>query len=229
MQSTFQESPRLLTLKHDFRFRETPAAIFELTPDLLRELFDQAIHYGFPDAPLSPNKSIFLRVNNQTIKVTASLDADFLMMCIGSSRNKPFYLFTLSGLIYWESRLRVSNILEASSALDTAMEQRGFYNRAEHKRTNLLEAKGFRVEEVFAKPRSNYTLPKGWNIEISEIFDRPELLAVLHLYGRDVVCKREDADAIRELYKPLTAEAITESNRRVLQGMRAQADKSRYS
>jgi hypothetical protein len=211
MQSTLKDPSRQLSLQHDFSVFEKPVAICELTSDLLRELFDQAVHYGFPESPLTPNRSVFLCINDKFVKITASLDADFLMMCVGSSRKKPFYLFSIKSLIYWESSLTVADIKVASEALDDQMEKRGYFDRKTHARTDLLLTTSFRVDEVFATKCCFYILSDAWTSDPMEVFDRPNLLIVLNLFGRRILCRAEDADEIREVYKPITKDNVRES------------------
>ncbi|GEM_PF-1337642 len=229
MQSTLNDPLRQLSLKHDFQVYETPAKLYELTPIFLRELFDQVIHYGFPDAPLSLKKILFLIVNNKPIIATASLDHDFLMLRVGFSHMESFYLITSNGLIFWENCLRVSDIMKASANLDQIMEERGFYDRASNSRVDLIEAKSFKVNEVFAKPFLTYVLPLQRDYEISELFDQPKQVVTLHLYGRDIACKRDEANMIRKTYTPLTQKDVQNMVKCHIQNIQAQMNPKRYS
>ncbi len=229
MHSSFNDPLRQLSLKYDFKAYETPAVLHELTPDFLRELFDQVVHYGFPDAPLSPNRVLFLCVNDKPIRITASLDQNVLMLCVGSSQNGTFYLITPSGLIFWEKGLRSSDIMQASEKFDRAMEQRGFFNRDLNTRIDLLDAKSFRISEVFVKPFLTYVLPIDQKQDFSELFDEPQQVVVLRLHGRDVACKRDEADGVRKYYKPLSRKDVSDNLKDHLRRLRSQADPRRYS
>lgn len=229
MRRTFNNSMRQLTLMHDFSPVEIPAVIHDLTPDLLREVFDQTMHYGFPALfDDKPGKTIYLHIKDEPVKVSALMDEGFLTLSIGSTRNNPFYLLTRKGFIFWQSNLRVSDIAGALKELDEKMAVRGYYDSVTNTRENVLAEGIFFVDDIFCREFDYIVLPEDLNHDPRHLFEYPRKLRVLELHGRRVICRAEDADEVTASYKPISKLDIEESKCTMEKGFHSQYNPKRY-
>ncbi len=229
MRRTFTNSMRQLTIAHDFAPIEIPAVIYDLTAELLRDLFDQTMHYGFPSLfDSKPGKSLYLYIADKPVMVSALMDVDFLTLSVGSTRSNPFYLLTKRGFIFWQSDLKATDVAAAQKNLDKKMAKRGYYDLSDDIRVNVLAEGIFRVDEVFCKEFDYYVLSDELNRDTLVLFDDPRSLRILELHGRKVLCRGRDAAKVATIYRPVGETDIEKSKHRMKKGFRGQYDPKRY-
>jgi hypothetical protein len=180
---------------------EVPAPIWELTPKLIRELADVASKYGLP-CIINDDvyQNLFLKTGDKRlISVSFSAPPLFTLM-IGDVSEPCFYIIikvskTAFGVLVWNKKVTVSDVLESIHDMDHEMISRGLFDPKTNERECALKHAGlFRVSEVFADAAASYKMRKSWSVEnILALFDEPEKLVFVSARGARLLCLAESA------------------------------------
>lgn len=176
---------------------QVPAPLWELSQPIIRDLLAMIKAYGFPYSNAgNRHQRLYLKTrHNRVIPLSVSVPPATTALVVGDSSEDCFFIiFKISdesfGIIIWNKKIKVADLLDAMLDLDNLMQTRGFYNPRMNKRTTLFnEPRGFRVSETFPNKSDTYELRDTWDEERVKLrFDEPHKLAIVVLGDKRHLC-----------------------------------------
>lgn len=186
----------------DFEPFERPAELYNLPTELLRQLHEQAIRFGFPFMARSRNQVIYLKSTQGLVRVSTSDDESSLMLTVGAIED-PFYLMTRSGFIFWDKKLRSDDIQRAVDELNRQRKSRNWLVENDPNAEHQHDLLSWRVEDIFPDDLVYYELLPEMVQPLLDRIDEPHQLDVVHFRGRSLLCLKAEAHLFREHYRAM--------------------------